>query len=606
MEQAGGSDRPDSSARGAGEPVMRLRRRMLEDLDQDIRDHIEGETQDNIARGMSPEAARHAALRKFGKVARIKEDTREVWSVLWLEWLLQDLRFAARMLRKSPGFTAVAVLTLALEIGASTAVFSVVHAVLLEPLPYPQSNRLVMVMERVRLRTYQNDQNDPSPGNFADWRAQNSVFEDMAAIQDKSFNLTGSGEPVRIEGEAVSASLFSLLQVHAALGRTFTSDEDVSGGPHVVVMGYGLWSEHFGADPRILEKSILLDGVNYQVIGVLERDFRFPDPANFHASAADQLWIPIALSPADLSNRGSHYLQGIVARLKPEVTLSRAQAQMDGIAQRMTHEHPDTNQGVGVNVIPLRQDLVGNVESELWFLLGSVSLVLLMVCANVANLVLARASTRHRELALRIALGARHARIVRQLLTESVLLALIGGLAGVLVAFAGVRALLGVRALQTLGPSGLALIGDLGVGAPVLAFGIVISLLAGLILGVASAGQVMRIHGQDSLKGNARESAATSRLSLREFLVVAETALGVIVVVGAALLLRSFLLLQQTHLGFNANGLLTLRVIPRSTQYSEPRQRSLFYQEALAKIEAVPGVRSAAAVSFLPLTFFEA
>jgi putative ABC transport system permease protein len=585
---------------------MRLRARMLEDLDQDIRDHIESETQDNIARGMSPEAARHAAMRKFGNVARIKEDTREVWSVLWLEWLLQDLRYAARMLRKSPGFTAVAVLTLALGIGASTAVFSVVHAVLLEPLPYPQSDRLVVVMERVHLRTYQNDQNDPSPGNFADWRAQNSVFADMAAIQDKSFNLTGGGEPVRIEGEAVSASLFSLLQVPTALGRTFNSDEDVPGGPHVVIMGYGLWAEHFGADPQILEKSILLDGVSYQVIGVMDRGFRFPDPANFHASAADQLWVPIALTPAELSNRGSHYLQGALARLKPQVTLGQAQAQMDGIAQRLTREHADTNEGVGVNVIPLREQLVGNVESELLFLLGSVSLVLLIVCANVANLLLVRASSRLRELAVRMALGARRVRILRQLITESVLLALIGGLAGVLVASASVRALLGVRALQTLGPSGLPHFGELGVGAPVLAFSLAISVLAGLVLGIASAWQVMRIQVQDSLKGSAREPDSPSRLTLREVLVVAETALGVIVVMGAALLLRSFLLLQQTPLGFDPNGLLTLRVIPRSTQYTQPWQRTLFYQEALARIEGVPGIKSAGAVSFLPLTFFEA
>ena len=585
---------------------MRLRRRMLEDLDQDIRDHVEQETQDNIERGMSAEAARHAALRKFGNVARIKEDTREVWSVVWLEQLWQDVRYAARMLRKSPGFTAVAVLTLALGIGANTAVFSVVQAVILEPLPYPQSNRLVMVMERVHLRTYQNDQNDPSPGNFADWRAQNSVFEGMAAIQDRSFNLTGSGEPVRIEGEAVSAGLFSLLQVHTALGRTFTSDEDVYGGPHVVVMGYGLWAEHFGADPQILEKSILLDGVSYRVIGVMDRSFRLPDPANFQAPEEDQLWVPIGLSPADLSNHGSHYLQGALARLKPQMTLGQAQAQMDGIAQRLTREHPDTNQGVGINVVPLREHLVGNVEPQLWFLLGSVSLVLLIVCANVANLLLVRASTRGREFALRMALGARRIRILRQLITESVLLALLGGLAGVLVASGGLRALLRVPALQTVGPSGLPHFGEISVGAPVLAFSLAISVLAGFVFGITSAWQVMRINLQDSLKASARESDSPSRLSLREVLVIAETALGVIVVVGAALLLRSFLLLQQTPLGFDVNGLLTLRVIPRSTQYSEPWQRSLFYQEALAKIEGMPGVKSAGAVSFLPLTSFQA
>ena len=586
---------------------MGRRKRMLESLDQDIREHIEAETQDNIERGMSPEEARYAALRKFGNVTRVMEETREVWSVIWLEQLVQDVRYAARTLRKSPGFTAVAVLTLALGIGANTAIFSVVQAVILEPLPYPQPNRLVMLLERVRLRNYQNDLNDPSPGNFADWRAQNSVFEDIAAIQDKSFNLTGNGEPVRVEGEAVSASLFSLLQVHTALGRTFTVDEDVSGGPHVVVMGYGLWVSRFGADPQILQKSILLDGVSYQVIGVLDPSFRFPDPANFHGAAqADQLWVPIVLSPADLSNHGSHFLQGALARLKPEATLAQAQLQMDAIAQRLTHEHPSTNEGVGVNVVPLREQLVGNVESELWILLGAVALVLLMVCANVANLLLVHASTRGRELALRIALGAPRMRILRQLFTESVLLALLGGCAGVLFASWGLRALQGVRALQTLGPSGLPSVGQLGVGTPVLAFCLAVSLLAGLIFGVAPIWQVMRCNVQRGLKEGAPESDSPSRLSLRDVLVVAEIALGVTVVVGAALLLRSFLLLQQTPIGFDPRELLTLRVIPRSTQYSQPWQRSSFYRQALVKIQGVPGVKSAGAVSFLPLTFFQA
>jgi putative ABC transport system permease protein len=586
---------------------MGQRKRMLESLDQEIRDYIEAETQDNIERGMSPEEARYAALRKFGNVTRVKEETREVWSVIWLEQLVRDVRYAARMLRKSPGFTVVAVLTLALGIGANTAIFSVVQAVILEPLPYPQPNRLVVLLERVHLRNYQNDLNDPSPGNFADWRAQNSVFEDMAAIQDKSFNLTGSGEPVRVEGEAVSASLFSLLRVRTTLGRTFNANEDTAGGPHVVVMGYGLWLSRFGADPQILQKSILLDGVSYQVIGVMDRSFRFPDPANFHGAAqADQLWVPIALSPADLANHGSHLLQGALARLKPGATLGQAQVQMDAIAQRLTQEHPNTNEGVGVNVVLLREQLVGNVESELWILLGAVALVLLMVCANVANLLLVRASTRGRELALRIALGAPRMRILRQLFTESVFLALVGGGAGVLFASWGLGALQGVRALQTLGPSGLPSVGRLAVGTPVLAFSLAVSLLAGLIFGMAPAWQIMRCNVQRGVKEGARESDAPSRLSLRDVLVVAEIALGVTVVVGAALLLRSFLLLQQTPLGFDPGGLLTLRVIPRSTQYSLPWQRISFYREALAKIQGVPGVESAGAVSFLPLTFFQA
>jgi putative ABC transport system permease protein len=576
------------------------RKRKLDDFSAEIQTHLQLEIERLQEQGLREEEARAAARRAFGNVTLARERFYESGRWLWWDHFWQDVRYGLRILRKSPGFTTVAVLTLALGIGANTAIFSVFQAVILEPLPYLQSNRLVMVWERVHLRTYQNDRNDPSPGNFADWRTQNSVFEDIAAIQDKSFNLTGSGEPVRVEGEAVSASLFSLLRVRTALGRTFNSDEDVPGGPHVVVMGYGLWVSRFGANPQILQKSILLDGVSYRVIGVMRRSFRFPDPANFHAAQEDQLWVPLALSPADRSNHGSHDLQGALARLKPQTTLGQARAQMDSIAQRLTQQHPDTNEGVGVNVVPLREQLVGNVESELWILLGSVGLVLLMVCANVANLLLVRASTRGRELALRIALGARRMRILRQLLTESVLLALLGGCAGVLFASWG------VRALQTLGPSGLPQVGELGIGTPVLAFSLAISLLAGLVFGIAPALQVMRSNVQASLKGSSRESDSPSRLTLRDVIVVAETALGVIVVVGAALLLRSFLLLQQTPLGFDPGGLLTLRVIPRSTQYSQPGQRISFYRQALAKIQALPGVKSAGAVSFLPLTFFQA
>lgn len=586
---------------------MGRRKRMLADLEQDIRDHIALETQHNLDRGMSPEEAGHAARRKFGNVDRVLEETWEVWSVVWLEELVQDSRYAIRMLRKSPAFTMIAVLTLGIGIGANTAIFSVVHSVILAPLPYPHPDQLVMLLERVHLRNYQNDLNDPAPGNFAEWRAQNSVFEDIAAIQDRSFNLAGSGEPVRVEGEAVSANLFSLLRVHTKLGRTFTAEEDVANGPHVVVVGYGLWVTKFGADPRILQKSILLDGISYQVIGVMDRSFRFPDPANFHAAAlGDQLFVPIALSPADLSNHESHYLQGALARLRLDVPLSQAQAQMDTISQRLTREHPSSNEGVGVNVVPLREELVGNAESELWILLGAVGLVLLMVCANVANLLLVRGSTRERELALRIALGADRIRVLRQLFTESVLLAVLGGCAGVLFASLGVRALQGARALETLGPSGLPSVGELGIGLPVLAFSLIISLLAGLIFGLPPAWQVTRCNANRELKEGAHASDSASRLSLRDILVVAETALGVTVVIGAALLFRSFVLLQQVPLGFDPSGLLTLRVIPRSTQYSQPWHRTSFYREALERIQHVPGVNSAGAVSFLPLTYFRA
>jgi putative ABC transport system permease protein len=294
--------------------------------------------------------------------------------------MIADLKFALRQLRKSPGFTFAAVLTLALGIGANSAIFSVVNAVLLHPLPYTDFSRLVMVWERVRLPYYENDLNDVAPGNFADWRRQNSVFEDMAAIQDRSFNLTGAGEPLRVEGEAVSASLFNLLRVRPALGRTFAADEDVPGGPRVVVMGYNLWVSRFGGDPRILNHSILLNGASYTVVGIMPREFLFPDPANFHlAGAEDQLWVPIGLTPAQLANHESHYLQGALARLKPGVSLPEVEAQMDGIAHRLAERYSKSNTGVGINLRPLRSELVPEATSAaLWILLGAVSFILLM------------------------------------------------------------------------------------------------------------------------------------------------------------------------------------------------------------------------------------
>jgi putative ABC transport system permease protein len=513
---------------------------------------------------------------------------------------MNDLTFALRQLRKSPGFTFVTVATLALGIGANTAIFSVVNAVLLQPLPYPGFSRLITVWERVRLPYYQNDLNDPAPGNFADWRRQNSVFEDMAAIEDRSFNLTGSGEPLRVEGEAVSASLFNLLRVHPAIGRTFTADEDVPGGPRVVVMGYNLWVSRFGGDPQILNHSILLNGASYTVVGIMPREFLFPDPANFGlAGAEDQLWVPIALSPAELANHGSHYLQGALARLKPGVSLPEVQAQMDGIARRLAQRYPQSNTGVGVNLRPLRSELVpGDTSAALWILLGAVSFILLMVCTNLANLLLARASTRRRELAVRMALGARRVRILRQLLTESLLLALWGGALGVLLA------LWGLPLLIRLSPANLPLFGIIGVNGPVLAFTVLVSVFAGLAFGISPALVATGHNVHEGLKEGYRETVAGPGQKMRSSLVVAEIALGVVVLAGAGLLLHSFLLLEQAPLGFQPKGLLTFRVIPRAEKYSFLSQRAAFYQQALEKIGALPGVKSAAAVSFLPLSLY--
>ena len=575
-------------------------RKLYGELSEEIREHLEEKIEELVACGVSRKEAAAAARREFGNVTLIAEDSHKVWRWPSVEEFLTDVRYGLRMLGKNPSFTAIAILTLALGIGANTAIFSVVNVVLLQRLPYPDADGLVMVWEKVRLPFYEKDQNEPAPGNFADWQTQNSVFEAMSAIQDRSFNLTGGSEPARVEGEAVSANLFSLLQVNAALGRVFTADEDVPGRAHVVVMGHGLWVSRFGADPEIVNKKILLDGVSYTVVGVMPRDFLFPDPANFHLSGPeDQLWVPLALDPSQLANHGSHNLN-VIARLKSRVTLAQAQTQMDGVARHLADEYPQSNTGVGVNLVSLHDQIVGNVRTALLVLLGAVGFVLLMVCANVANLLMARASARRREIAVRVALGAHRMRILRQLLTENMLLAFLGGGLGLLLAFWS------MKALQAISPHDLPLFGDIGVNGRVLAFTLAISLLAALLFGIVPALAATRSNLRDSLKEGARESPAGSGLSVRHLLIVAETALGVVVLVGGGLLLRSFLALERVPLGFQPEGLLTFRVIPRGEKYTQLSQRAAYYQLALDKIGTLPGVQHAAAISFLPLTLYRA
>lgn len=559
------------------------------DLDDEMAAHVELAIEENLERGLAPAEARRQALVRFGGPQQAKEQHRHVRGLPFLDALIQDLRFAFRMLRKSPGFTSVAVLTLALGIGANSAIFSVVYAVLLKSLPYPQANRLVTLYEDVRLPTYQNDRNEVSPGNLSDWRKQNSVFENIAAYRNRSFNLTGTGEPLRVEGELVSANFFTALEVEPALGRSFAPEEERLGASHVLIMSDGLWRSQFGSDRGVLGKKLLLDGEDYEVIGVMPPRFRFPD-------LDDQLWVPLAMTPEERENRGSHVLN-VFARLKPGVTLNEAQAEMSGIARRLTELYPDSNTGQTVHIVPLQEDLAGPVRPTLLVLWGAVGLILLIVCANVANLLLTRASARQREVAVRLALGASRGRLFRQWLTESTLLALFGCGFGLLLAHSG------VNALRVVAASHLPRTDEFSLDTSVLVFSIVIAILVGLISGLAPALQTGRESGPETLKSGSRESATGPQLGMRNLLVILETALGVIVVIGAGLLLRSFLRIEQSPLGFQPEGVLSFRAIPRGQKYSELSQRSAFYHQAIERIEAFPGVESAAAVTFIPLTF---
>ena len=563
------------------------KRRLDHELEAELRAHLESLTEENIRRGMNPKEAAHAARREFGSVEQTKELYRDQRGLPFLETLLQDARYALRMLRKSPGFTAVVVLTLALGIGANTAIFSVMEAVLLRPVPFPHPEQLAMVWENVHLPHYQNDQNTPAPGNFADWKNRNTAFSGTAAIGYRSWNLTGIGEPVRIEGEAFSADIFSVLQTYPMLGRAFTAEEDRQGAAHVALLGYGLWANRFAADPNIIGRTIRLDEESYTVIGVMPQGFRFPDPD-------DQLYVPLALTQEQLANHDSHFLR-VVARLKPGVALPQAQSEMEIIAQHLTTQYPDSNTGVGVRLVSLQDQRAGNMRGPLLMLSGVAGLLLLMVCANVANLLLARASVRGRELAIRSALGASRSRVLRQLLVESLLLSFLGGVLGLAFAFWGINVLGGYAPAE----QNLA---EVHLNTLVGAFNLSVSLLAGLIFGLFPAFQSARGEVVGKLKEGGRESASIGRLRTRGLLVVVEMALGVIVLIGAGLLLRSFVRLEQIPLGFQPHNVLTLRVILRGPRYSGLPERTAFYQQAVQRMQSLPGVRGVGGISFLPLT----
>jgi putative ABC transport system permease protein len=558
-----------------------------DDLDRELHSHLENEADEQRARGLTDGQARDAARRALGRETLIREDVRALshWSAI--DDALQDLRYGLRILRKHPSFAIVAALTLALGVGATTTIFSVVDAVLLRPLPYPDADRIAMVWENVNLPQYKNAQNAAAPGNFHDWRDQNSTFSNMAATRDGAWSLTGSGDPVRVTGQMVSASLFAVLQVEPVLGRTFTADEDRDAAPHVVLLGHGLWVDRFGSNPAIVGQTIRLNDEPFTVVGVMRRGFHFPN-------ADDQLWVPLGLSAQQLANHGSHFLR-VVGRLEPGATLAQAQSDLDAVAVQLTKAFPNSNTGVGVTVISLSEQTVGDVRRPLLVILGIVGFVLLMVCANIGNLVLARAAVRGREFAVRTALGASRRRLLRQLLAESMLLAAVGGACGLLLAWWG------VAGLRWLAPANLPRLDDIAVNGSVAAFNVAVALVAGVLCGVMPSLQAQAgdLHG--ALKDETRATSSGARVRVRDVLVIAQTALGVVVLVGGGLLLRSFMQLSQVPVGFRADGVLTFRVVLPTARYRTEPQRTAFYRQLLDRLHALPGVQSAAGIISVPL-----
>jgi predicted permease len=564
---------------------VRRRKRMLDGLEQDIRDHIEKETQDNIERGMPPAEARIAAVRKFGNVTRVAEETRDVWSLMWMEQLWQDVRLGLRMLAKSPAFTVVALLSLALGIGANTAIFSVVNQALLHPIPYPDPDRVLVVWTTIPSQGIR--QFASSIPDFLDWRAQNRAFQQMAAIQSGAANMTGIRRPERIQVFDASANIFSLFGMQPQWGRGFVADDERN-GRRVVVLDYGFWQRSFGGDRNVVGKTIALDGENHTIIGILPKQFN---------SLGGDVWKPLVYSPALVNERGSHN-ELVVARLKPQVSLREAQSEMDTIAQRLERAFPKTNSGFGVNLMRLSELLAGDLRPALLVLFAAVGFVLLIACANVANLFLARATGRHREVAVRIALGGRRSRIIRQLLTESLLLSCLAGVAGFLFAVWGAGLLM--KSLpESVRPTGIEISTLTG---PVFAFTLSVSVLVGLLFGLAPAWQGSKFNLNQSLREGGRAgSMGAARQRLRNTLVVAEVALSLMLLVGAGLLVQSFLRLEKSNSGFRADGILTMELSLPAAGYATNEQQVVFFKRLLATLHALPGSSQAALVSSLPL-----
>ena len=570
------------------------REAVIRDIDEELRLHIEMETESNVRRGMSHSEARRAARLSFGNFDRVRDAAYGVRGGGLMETLLQDIRYGARMLAKHKAFTTVAVLTLALGIGANTAIFSVVNELLLRPLPYRDADRVMMLWE---VTPEGREQNTTSRKNFMSWREQGKSFETIAAFSDQRANLTGAGDPEEVTMQIASSGLFNVLGVDAIVGRTFTKDDIQPGAPRVAVLSYGLWQRRFGADRNVVGKPITLGDEPYTVIGVVPANFQWHIKSKSGTGKPAEVWTLLTM-PATQTDSGWHgRFLSTVGRLKPGVSREQADAELKTIEARISEDDPRHSKGYSAEVIPVREQLVGNVRPALWLLLGAVGFVLLIACANVANLLLARAASREKEIAVRTALGARRSRIVRQLMTESVLLAALGGVCGLALAWWGIQALVAIS------PRDLVNLQGVGLNMTVLGWTLGIALLTGILFGLVPALEATRVDLNDTLKEGGKSGSGQSARSrsLRGALVVTEVALALVLLVSAGLLVKSFARLRNIDTGFRQENILTFVVPVPVTKYKEDSQFVNFFRQAEERIRALPGVRAVGIVNYLPL-----
>lgn len=503
-----------------------------------------------------------------------------------METLIKDARYGIRSLLKRPGFAAIAIITLALGIGANTAIFSVVNAVLLRPLPFADPDRLVMIWEDGSFAGF--PRNSPAAANYVDVKNQNQVFEDVAAMDMRTFNITGDGEPEKVDAFGVTANFFPMLGVKPALGRFFSEEEDKPGANKVLMLNHGIWQQRYGGDKNIIGRELLLNGEKHTVVGVMPSGFQF-------LNSKVGMWVPIAFTAEGLASRGRHYLN-VVARMKPGVSVAQADAEVRAIHQRIAQDHPDEAGRLVGYVMPLRDQLSGDLRRPLLMLLVAVGFVLLIACANIANLLLSRAASRRREMAVRAALGASRIRIARQLLIESLLLATVGSALGLLLATWS------FTFLQRLIPDGLATSTKLGLDLPVLGFTVLVTLLTAVIFGLAPAFQASRIDLNEALKqGGGRSGLNAGGNRLRSAMVVAEVALALVLLVGAGLLIQTFLNLRNQYSGLRPENVLTVKTVLSRSKYPQRAQRTAFYNDVLQRVKSLPGVVAAGYSTTVPL-----